>query len=96
MWIGFPDGGIGLRDGLSEPKRGQQMSKKPSVQQEYDAKKNRLEITIKHYSLKKKSERKDLMKHLLQSLEGGAGLAKKRGKLPKNPWKETKIPVGGD
>jgi hypothetical protein len=49
-------------------------------------------------SLKKKSERKDLMKYLLQGLEGGAGLAKKakRGKLPKNPWKETKIPVGGD
>jgi hypothetical protein len=44
------------------------MSKKPSVQQEYDAKKDRLDITIKHYSLKKKSERKDLMKHLLQSL----------------------------
>ena len=52
MWIGFPDEGIGLRDGSSEPKRGQQMSKKPSVQQEYDAKKDRLEITIKHYSLK--------------------------------------------
>ena len=76
------------------------MSKKPSVQQ--DAKKDRLEITIKHYSPKKKSERKDLMKHLLQSLEGGAGLAKatqkktKRGKLPKNPWKETKLPPAGD
>jgi hypothetical protein len=74
------------------------MPKKPSVQHEYDAKKDRLEITIKHYSPKKKSERKDLMNYLLQGLEGGAGLAKKaeRGKLPKNPWKETKIPVGGD
>jgi len=42
------------------------------------------------------------MKHLLQRLEGGAGLAKatqkkaKRGKLPKNPWKETKLPPAGD
>jgi len=74
------------------------MSKKPSVQHEYDAKKDRLEITIKHYSLKKKSERKDLMKHLLQNLEEGAGFAKKakRGKRPKNPWKETKIPEVGD
>jgi len=42
------------------------------------------------------------MKHLLQRLEGGAGLAKatqkkaKRGKLPKNPWKETKLPPVGD
>jgi hypothetical protein len=78
------------------------MSKEPSVQYEYHAKKDRLEITIKHYSLKKKSERKDLMKHLLQRLEGGAGLAKaienkaKQGKLPKNPWKETKLPPVGD
>ena len=96
MWIGFPGEGVELRDGLSADLERPTMSKKPSVQQEYDAKKDRLEITIKHYSLKKKSERKDLMKHLLQSLEGGAGLAKKRGELPKNPWKETKIPVGGD
>jgi hypothetical protein len=71
------------------------MSKKPSVQHEYEKKKDRLEITIKHYSLKKKSERKDLMKHLLQGLEGGAGLAE-QGKRPKNPWKETKIPEVGD
>ena len=78
------------------------MLKKPSVRNEYHAKKDRLEITIKHYSLKKKSERKDLMKHLLQGLEGGAGIAKaaekkaKRGRLPKNPWKETKLPPVGD
>jgi hypothetical protein len=71
------------------------MSKKPSVQHEYDRKKDRLEITIKHYSLKKKSERKDLIKHLLQRLEGGAGLAK-QGKRLKSPWKETKIPEVGD
>ena len=54
-----------------------------------------MEITIKHYSLKKKSERKDLMKHLLQRLEGGADLAKK-GKRVNNPWKQTKIPEIGD
>jgi hypothetical protein len=71
------------------------MSKKPSVQHEYDRKKDRLEITIKHYSLKKKSERKDLIKCLLQRLEGGVGLAK-QAKRPKNPWKETKIPEVGD
>ena len=74
------------------------MSKKPSVQQEYDKKKDRLEITIKHYSLKKKSERKDLMKHLLQRLERSADIDKtgKQGKRPKNPWKEAKIPEVGD
>src|SRR4029077_5627574 len=51
---------------------------------------------------KKKSERKDLMKHLLRWLEGSPGLARanqkkaKKDKLPKTPWKETKLPVGGD
>jgi len=78
------------------------MSKKPSVQNDYHARKDRLEITIKRYSLKKKSERKDLMKHVLRWLEGSPGLARanqkkaKGGKLPKTPWKETKLPVGGD
>ena len=78
------------------------MSKKPSVQNHYHAKKDCLEITIKRYSLKKKSERKDLMKHVLRWLEGSPGLARanqkkaKGGKLPKTPWKETKLPVGGD
>ena len=78
------------------------MSKKPSVQSDYHAKKDRLQISIKHYSLKKKSERKDLMKHLLQWLEGSSRLAKanekkaKRDKLPKDPWKERKLPIQGD
>jgi hypothetical protein len=78
------------------------MSKKTSVRNEYHAKKDCLEITIKRYSLKKKSERKDLMKHVLRWLEGSPGLARanqkkaKGGKLPKTPWKETKLPVGGD
>jgi hypothetical protein len=78
------------------------MSKKPSVQSDYHAKKDCLEISIKHYSLKKKSERRDLMKHLLQCLEGSPGLARanekkaKRDKLPKDPWKERKLPIVGD
>jgi len=78
------------------------MPKKPSVRNKYRAKKDRLEITIKHYALKKKSERKDLMKHVMQWLDGSPGLARanekkaKKGKLPKNPWKERKLPIGGD
>ena len=78
------------------------MPKQPSVRNEYQAKKDRLEITIKRYSLKKKSDRKDLTEHLLRWLKGSPGLAKatekkaKKGKLPKTPWKETKLPVGGD
>ena len=78
------------------------MPKQPSIRNEYHAKKDRSEITIKRYSLKKKSDRKDLMKHILRWLEGSPGLARanekkaKNGKLPKTPWKETKLPVGGD
>ena len=78
------------------------MSKKPSVQNDYHAKKDRLEITIKHYALKKRSDREDLLMHLLRWLEGSPGLAKatekkaKKDKLPKTPWKETKLPPVGD
>ena len=71
------------------------MSKRPSIQHEYHPKRDRLEITIKHYSLKKKSEREDLVKYLLQRLIGGTNLAKKL-KRAKNPWKETRIPEVGD
>jgi len=67
------------------------MSKKPSVQAEYHAKKDRLEITIKHSRMKKK-ERKGLIKHLERNLKEGA----KGGKRPKDPWKQTKIPEVGD
>jgi hypothetical protein len=69
------------------------MPKKPSVQSEYHAKKDRLEITVKHSGLKKR-ERKSLVKHLEQSLKEGAKT--KRGKQPKSPWKQTKIPEIGD
>jgi hypothetical protein len=67
------------------------MSKKPSIQSEYHGKKDRLEITIKRAGLKKK-ERKDLIKHLEQSLKEGA----KKGKRAKDPYKQTKIPEIGD
>jgi hypothetical protein len=87
-------GGTGLRDDLDEP-RGSTMSKRPSIQHEYHPKRDRLEITIKHYSLKKKSEREDLVKYLLQKLIGGTDVAKKL-KRAKNPWKETRIPEVGD
>ena len=83
-----------MRDDLDEP-RGSTMSKRPAIQHEYHPKRDRLEITIKHYSLKKKSEREDLVKYLLQRLKGGADLAKKL-KRAKNPWKETRIPEIGD
>jgi hypothetical protein len=72
------------------------MSKKSSVKSEYHAKKDRLEITIKHCGLKKK-ERKHLMKHLEQSLKEGVDAeGNAKGKRPKEPYKQTKIPEVGD
>jgi hypothetical protein len=61
-----------------------------------------LEITIKHYALKKKSDREDLIKHVLHRLEKGPALAKanakkaKHKKLPKSPMKDTKLVQIGD
>jgi hypothetical protein len=56
------------------------MSKEPLVHHDYHAKKDRLEITIKHYGLNKKSEREQLIKHLMHGLENGKGLAKANAK----------------
>jgi len=78
------------------------MSKEPSVEHKYHAKKDRLEITIKHYTLKKKSSRDDVIKHLLRRLEKTPGQGKhnakkdKGNKLPKSPERETKPPLVGD
>jgi hypothetical protein len=78
------------------------MSKAPSVHHEYHSKKDRLEITIKHYALNKKSDRENFMKHVLHRLEKGPGLATasakkaKHQKLPKSPMKENKLEQVGD
>ena len=69
------------------------MSKEPTVRHKYHAKKDRLEITIKHYALHKRADRDDLIKHVLHHLEKGPALAKanakkaKKQNLPKNPTK---------
>jgi hypothetical protein len=78
------------------------MSKKPSVDHDYHPSKDRLEITIKHYALKKKSDREELIKHILRRLEKNPALAKanvkkaKRGKLPKSPMKRSRLVEVGD
>ena len=80
------------------------MSKKPSLDHDYHPKNDRLEITIKHYALKKKSDRTDLIKHVLHRLEQSPALAKatmkkakkKPGKLPKSPIKASRLVQVGD
>ena len=80
------------------------MSKKPSLDHDYHPKKDRLEITIKHYALDKKSDREGLIKHILHRLEKSPALAKatvkkakkKPGKLPKSPIKGSRLVEVGD
>ena len=79
------------------------MSKEPSVEHNYHSKKDRLDITVKHYSLGKKSEREKIILKFLNALErsparsiANATKSKSKAKLPKNPTKESKLPVTGD
>ena len=82
------------------------MSKKPSLDHAYHPKKDRLELTIKHYALEKKSDRESLIKHILRRLEKAPALAKasmkkartkaKDGKLPKSPMKPSRLAEVGD
>ena len=80
------------------------MSKKPSLDHDYHPKKDHLEITIKHYALEKKSDRENLVKHILHRLEKSPALAKatvkkaksKKGKLPKSPMKGSRLVEVGD
>jgi hypothetical protein len=94
--IACPDrhSGRGAAPGVTKDRS---MSKKPSVKSDYHAKKDRLEITIKHSGLKKKSERKELVKQIEQNLKRGADDGgKARGRRPENPYKQTRIPEVGD
>ena len=80
------------------------MSKKPSLEHDYHPKKDRLEITIKHYALDKKSDREALIKHILHRLEKSPALVKatvkkaktKPGKLPKSPMRGSRLVEVGD
>jgi hypothetical protein len=80
------------------------MSKKPSVDHDYRPKKDRLEITIKHYALAKKSDREGLIKYILRRLEKAPALAKATlkkakknpGRLPKSPVKGSRLVEVGD
>ena len=65
---------------------------KPSVEHEYHPKKDRLDISIKHYALKKKSKRKHLIQGIIAGLEGKKP-SKGKGA---GPLKATRLPEVGD
>jgi hypothetical protein len=71
------------------------MSKKPTIKHEYDRDKDRFEITLKHYSLKKKWLRSELIDSLLGTLDKKS-VSKKRGRHVKDPIKNSRLEEVGD
>ena len=76
------------------------MSKKPKVDHEYHAGKDKMKITIQSYSPSKKA-RDAIMKELMQQLESSsdrlvADTKQKSKKTPHNPQKESRLVEIGD
>ena len=79
------------------------MPKKPRIDHEYHAGKDKLDITIKGYSPSKKT-RDAIIKKLMQQLESSPDRLiaetkkskKARDKRPHNPQKNSRLPVVGD
>jgi len=71
------------------------MSKKPAIEHEYNRKKDRFEITLKRFSLKKKWLRTDLVDMLNGALDK-RGKRHKRGRHMKDPIKNTRLEEVGD
>ena len=71
------------------------MPKNPAVKQAYNRKKDRFDITPKHWSLEKKSLRTGLLETLLAALDAKSK-DKKRERRVTGPVKETRIEEVGD
>ncbi len=71
------------------------MSKKPSVEHSYHHKKDRFEIKLKHFSLKKKRQRSDLVDSLMAVLDRKSK-HHKRGKHVDDPIKNNRLEEVGD
>jgi hypothetical protein len=70
------------------------MAKKPAIEHSYNRKKDRFDVRLKRFSLKKKRLRSGLLDNLLAELHEGAK-GRKRKHL-RDPIKQTKIPEVGD
>lgn len=71
------------------------MSKKPTIKHDYDPKKDRFEITLKRFSLKKKWLRTELIDALQGRLDDKS-VRHKRGRYVKDPIKSTRLEEVGD
>jgi hypothetical protein len=71
------------------------VSKKPAIEHEYNRKKDRFDITLKRFSLKKKWLRTELLDSLVAALDKKS-VRHKRGRGVKDPIRETRIEEVGD
>ena len=75
------------------------MSKTPKVKHEYHARKDKMKITIRGYSPSKKA-REAIMEKLIMQLESSPDRlqanAKKSGKKPRDPQKDSRLVEVGD
>jgi hypothetical protein len=71
------------------------MSKEPAIRHDYDRKKDRFEITLKHFDLKKKWLRREVVDTILATLDKKS-VRKKRGNRVKDPIKKTRLEEVGD
>lgn len=71
------------------------MSKKPALEHAYNRKKDRFEITLKRFSLKKKWLRRELIDSVLGTLDKKS-VRHKRGRHVDDPIKNTRIEEVGD
>ena len=71
------------------------MSKKPAIKHGYDRRKDRFEITLKRFSLKKKRLRSELL-DALQALLDKKSVRHKRAQHVKDPIKNTRLEEVGD
>jgi len=71
------------------------MSKKPTIKHDYDQKKDRFEITLKRFSLKKKWLRTELIDALQGTLDKKS-VRHKRGRHVEDPIKNTRLEEVGD
>jgi hypothetical protein len=70
------------------------MSAKPVMQYSYNRKKDRFDIRLKRFSLKKKWVRSELLDNLLATLDKKSIRRKRKG--TKDPIKETRLEEVGD
>ena len=71
------------------------MAKKPAIEHGYNRKKDRFEITLKRFSLKKKWLRRELVDALLGTLDKKS-VRHKQGRHMTDPIKNTRIEEVGD